>query len=213
MEIIFNLFERSTSLIADELVSALDALPGTLSLPDSFRTMFLKDTRSLLRKAYNWNCLIKVEILKYDFEVFVVEPSSLWNPMKMESFEKLQIPIHGGSKVISTVSLGLIASVSLDDARASLMERKARVIIDEWFSPNSRGGVMSVVPPTYSPAVISRAVPPSMPLDRLATRPQWLTTPEPPKTHSQPRLAPQNFASTPTGTKCGLIIFYLTDLC
>lgn len=157
-EVISNVLERSTSMITNELLLALDALPGNLVLSKSFA----RDLRSLLRKAYAWNHIIKVDILKYDFEVFIVEPSSSWDPVQMEPFERLRTPVRATSRVVSTVSLGLIGSVSLDGARASHVQRKAKVMVEEWFSSNLRGRLASVVPPTYPPTAMSRAAPPTM---------------------------------------------------
>ncbi|KAF8317138.1 hypothetical protein DL93DRAFT_2226499, partial [Clavulina sp. PMI_390] len=75
-----------SGVIVNELIAALQALPGELPLSKEFS----RELVALLRRAYNWNRLIKVEVLNYDFEVFVVEPSSLWEPVQMEPFERLK---------------------------------------------------------------------------------------------------------------------------
>ena len=69
---------------------------------------------------------MKVDILKYDFEPFIVEPYSHSDQLQMESFERLRSPMRANRKVISPVSLGLI-SVSLGGAQVSRVQRKARV--------------------------------------------------------------------------------------
>ena len=55
----------------------------------------------------------------------------------MESFERLRSPVRANRKVISPVSLGLI-SVSLGGAQVSRVQRKARVLVEEWFYYCSR---------------------------------------------------------------------------
>lgn len=189
-----DLFERSISLITEELVSALETLPGNLVLSKSFS----RELRALLRKAYNWNRIIKVDILKYDFEVFVVEPGSIWDPVQMEPFERMRTPIRAGSRVNSTVSLGLIGSVSLDGARASHVQRKAGVMVDEWFANNTRGRVMSAMPPTYPPAAVSRAGPATMSPPLPTTGKQLSTGSGPSTISSQPRGTPQMSINAPS---------------
>ena len=126
-----QLFQRIISTVTQELNFALRSLPGPTTFPDSFG----RELKTILKTAYNWNRTVKVDILKYDFEPFIVEPFSHWDQLQMKSFERLRSPVRPDRKVISSVSLGLIGSVSLGGARVSRVQRKARVLVEDcqWF--------------------------------------------------------------------------------
>jgi len=134
-----QLFQGIMSNIMHELNSALNPLPGPTTLPDSFGTQL----EAILKSAYKWNRTVKTDVLKYDFEPFIVEPFSDWDPLQMESFERLRSVVRSDRKVISSVSLGLIGSVSLGGARVSHVQQKARVLVEEWFYNSSRGRTAS----------------------------------------------------------------------
>jgi hypothetical protein len=80
-----QLFQAIISTTRHELISALESLSGPTTLPDSFSPKL----EAILKMAYKWNRTVKMDIVKYDFEPFVVEPFSDWNPLQMESFERL----------------------------------------------------------------------------------------------------------------------------
>ena len=150
-----QLFRRIISAVTQELNFALQSLPGATTFPDSFG----RELETILKTAYNWNRTVKVDILKYDFEPFIVEPFSHWDPLHMESFERLRSPVRADRKVISSVSLGLIGSVSLGGARVSHVQQKARVLVEEWFYNSSRARTASTgggaLPPRPKPPVPS----------------------------------------------------------
>ena len=123
-----QLFRGIISTVTQELNFALQSLPGATTFPDSFG----RELKTILKTAYNWNRTVKVDILKYDFEPFIVEPFSHWDQLQMKSFERLR-SVRADRKVISSVSLGLIGSVSLGGARVSRVQRKARVLVEDWF--------------------------------------------------------------------------------
>ena len=104
-----NLVRGFARAIIRELINALKPLVGQGSFPDSF----IPDLESILKTAYDWNRIVKKDTLKYDFEPYVVEPLANWDPVQMESFEQLQMAIRPNTKVISSISLGLVTSVSL----------------------------------------------------------------------------------------------------
>lgn len=120
---------------------SLDDLPGAFLLPKAFSSELFV----LVQSAYEWNRTIKVEILKCDFVPFFVEPQAQRDPMQMEPFEKPSSPIPGESYAVSCVSLGLIATVSLRTARASIVQRKAQVLLPECLT-DSRVRTPSVLP-------------------------------------------------------------------
>ena len=134
-----QLFQGIMSNIMHELNSALNPLPGPITLPDLFGAQL----ETILKSAYKWNRTVKTDVLKYDFEPFIVEPFSDWDPLQMESFERLRSAVRSDRKVISSVSLGLIGSVSLGGARVSHVQQKARVLVEEWFYNSSRGRTAS----------------------------------------------------------------------
>ena len=155
-----QLYQGIMSNIVHELNSALDPLPGPTTLPDSFGTQL----EAILKSAYKWNHTVKTDILKYDFEPFIVQPFSNWDPSQMESFERLRSAVRSDRKVISSVSLGLIGSVSLGGARVSRVQQTARVLVDEWFYNSLRGRTA-----TTGSAPQSRPKPPSTPSVRGST--------------------------------------------
>ena len=183
-----------TGTIVDELTKALEQLPGQTSFPDAL----VPGLGSILRDAYDWNRTVKKDILKYDFEPYVVEPFAAWDPTQMESFERLRRAILPNTKVISSVSLGLIGSVSLGGSRVSHVQRKARVLVEEWFLSAPRGRTMSAHPRSPSvPPVPS--IPPPVPGQRQPRvtdqprRGQEMTMPPPPAPPQPP--APQGGGS------------------
>lgn len=139
-----SLLQQIISAISQEFQIALDALPGDFVLSTSFTGR----VETIVNAAYDWNRVIKADILKYDFEPFVVEPSSDWNPVQMEPFERLRSSVRPDRKVISSVSLGLISSFSLPSGRVSYIERKAGVLVEEWFYNSLRGRTMSAATPS-----------------------------------------------------------------
>lgn len=162
-----QLFQRIISSILHELNSALDPLPGpptSTTLPDTF----VPQLEAILKTAYKWNRTVKIEILKYDFEPFVIEPFSPWDPLQMESFERLRSPVRPDRKVISSVSLGLIGSVSLGGARVSHVQQKARVLVDEWFY-NARGRTTSAGPSQSRPKQLASTPPPPLPTNKMTS--------------------------------------------
>ena len=86
-----------------------------------------------LRAAYAWNRTAKREAEKYACAPYLVRPGTRWDPSRMESFERLYVPVSHGSKIISPVSLGLIANVTHSGEYASHVQLKAHVLVEEWF--------------------------------------------------------------------------------
>lgn len=103
--------------------------------PPELRALFDRLSR-IIRKAYSWNSVIKGGVLKYDFEVFIFEAGVKWDPDRMEVFERVRGAVNPDIPIVSQVSLGLVASVSLGGMRVSHVQRKAGVLVDEWL----RGG-------------------------------------------------------------------------
>jgi hypothetical protein len=160
-----QLFQRIISSVLHEINSALDPLPGPTALPDSF----MPQLETILKTAYKWNRTVKIEILKYDFEPFVVEPFSAWDPLQMESFERLRTPVRPHRRVISSVSLGLIGSVSLGGARVSHVQQKARVLVEEWFYNTARGRTTSAGPAQSRPKPLTSVPPPPLPTNNMSS--------------------------------------------
>ena len=150
-DIFANLIPKFAETIIHELKKALEQLPDQLSFPDSF----LPGLDSILKDAYNWNRTVKKDILKYDFEPYVINPLSTWDPAQMESFERVRIPIQPQSKVISPVSLGLVGIVRLGNARVPRVHRKARVLLEGWFASGSGGRTMNTSPGSRSAMPVS----------------------------------------------------------
>jgi hypothetical protein len=125
-----NLIQGFARTIVGELTEALKQLAGQTSMPSSFIT----GLESILKTAYDWNRTVKRDILRYDFEPYVVEPLASWDPAQMEAFKRLRTALSSNTKVISSVSLGLVGSASFTGARVSHVQQKTRVLVEEWFS-------------------------------------------------------------------------------
>ncbi|KAF8317134.1 hypothetical protein DL93DRAFT_590383 [Clavulina sp. PMI_390] len=192
------LLDKISQSIVNDLITSLQDLPGELPLSKEFS----RELKSLLNRAYKWNRSIKVDVLKYDFEIFVVEPSSRWDPLQMEPFERLRTAIGAGARVVSPVALGIIGSVSLDGARVSHVQRKALVLVDEWFVGNARGRAISTVPPAYNPSrqQLATSYPPK-PISALPPAPAGTVTTQPRATPSMSMSPPKNTSSQPPPEK------------
>lgn len=127
-----------------QFISALQALPPPgESLPPTFTPRL----RSILEAAYEWNRVAKMDIVKYDFEPYIVDPLTPWDPERMECFERIRTSTRIGAPIVSPVSLGLIGSVALGGRRVSHIQQQAKVLVEEWFkdSAGSRARTVSAV--------------------------------------------------------------------
>lgn len=111
-------------------VSALQVLsPSGECTPPDFESLI----RAVLNSALDWNRTTKTEIIKYDLEPFICKPRVLWDPNRMESFERLKRAVGPRRLITSPVSFGLLGSVALVGSRVSHVQRKAQVLVEEWF--------------------------------------------------------------------------------
>ena len=125
-----TLFRDIARSIQEVWLDALDVLPGNLPpLPSAF----IAGMEIILNTAYEWNRVVKMEVVKYDFEPFVFAPLSPYDPAKMEPFEHLHLPVRAGGRIVSSVSLGLVASIAFGGERVSHVQHKAGVLGEEWF--------------------------------------------------------------------------------
>jgi len=146
------MFRRIISRTIQELHAALTPLPGSTALPDYFRPQL----EAILQRAYRWNRSTKTKILDYEFEPYAVKAFSQWNPLQMKPSSHPQSTIPPPRQVISSVSLGLICSVVRGDGRTSLVQRKARVVVEECFLDSLRPRTIS----TFTPrSVVPRNTP------------------------------------------------------
>ena len=124
------LFRDIASSIQEVWLDALHALPGDLPpLPSAF----IAGMEKILNMAYEWNRVAKMEVVKYDFEPFVFAPLSPYDPAKMEPFEHIHRSVQTGGRIVSSVSLGLVASIAFGGERVSHVQHKTGVLVEEWF--------------------------------------------------------------------------------
>jgi len=124
------IFRDIASSIQEAWLDALDALPGDFPpLPSPF----MAGMEIILNMAYEWNRVVKMEVVKYDFEPFVFAPLSPYDPAKMEPFEHLHRSVQTGGRIVSSVSLGLVASIAFGGERVSHVQHKTGVLVEEWF--------------------------------------------------------------------------------
>ena len=173
-DIFADLIRKLADTIIRELNKALEQLTEQVSFPGSF----LPGLDSILKDAYNWNRGVKKDILRYDFEPYVIDPLSTWDPAQMEPFECIGIPIRPNSKIISSVSLGLVGRISLGNARESHVQRKARVLLEEWFANDPKGRTMNSPPGPPSAALISRPTGPRV-TEQPRPTPPMIIIPQP----------------------------------
>lgn len=121
-------------------------------LPYDFESR-LKD---IIESAYKWNTLVKRDILKYDFEPFIIAPGSAWDVERMDSFERVDKIVS--KEVISTVVLGVVGRVALGGRCDSQVQLKAKVLVEEWFRtstsrPRTNFAIVSQAPTVSNPHV------------------------------------------------------------
>jgi len=183
-----SLIREFANTIIAELTKALEHLAGQTTLPNSF----VSGLETILKTAYDWNRVIKKDILKYDFEPYFVGSSAKWDPARMESFERLRIAIRPNTKVISSVSLGLVGSVSLGGARVSHVQRKARVLVEEWFQRSRTKSEHPKSPGAAQPARPDRPPVPSNTTRYISQQPGRISpmSPAAPPQARQPQAPP-----------------------
>lgn len=120
-----NKFIRSVTVAFKEVLLEI----SQEQLPDEFDSQL----RIVIKSAYEWNTLVKRDVLKYDFESFIVAPGSIWDPERTEPFEASRIRETVNPPIISIAGLGLIGSRALSGRRDSQVQLKAQVLVDEWF--------------------------------------------------------------------------------
>lgn len=124
-----ELFQHVAGRIVDDWQSALKALPGMYTLSP----LIHEGLNTLLHEAYEWNCAVKSDIIKYDFQPFAIEPGAKWDHERMEVFERIRRTVDSTKPIISQVSLGLNGTIALGGIRASHVQRKAGILVEEWF--------------------------------------------------------------------------------
>ena len=128
------MFRNISDSIQQAWLASLDPLSGSL---DALPTAFIADIEAILGNAYEWHRVVKVEVVKYDLEPFTVQPLSPYDPARMEPFEPVLAPVAYGQPIISSVSLGLVATTALEDRRVSRVQNKIKVLVEEWFFNHS----------------------------------------------------------------------------
>lgn len=153
-----GLFRDVATSIQRAWLDGLNALPGDLPpLPSAF----MAQIENILSTAYEWNRVVKMEVVKYDFEPFAFKPLSTYDPERMEPFE-LRRPVQAGGKIVSSVSLGLLGSIAMGGRRVSHVQHKARVLLEEWFS-NTKKKAIAQQPKATPPMRVSTPAGPSAP--------------------------------------------------
>ena len=129
------MFRNISDSIQQAWLASLDPLPGSL---DALPAAFIADIEAMLGNAYEWQRVVKVEVLKCDLEPFTIQPLSPYDPAQMELFERIRTPVENGRSIVSPVSLGLVVSIVNGGQRLSRFQSKAGVLVEEWLSPHPR---------------------------------------------------------------------------
>jgi hypothetical protein len=121
----------------------------------------------------------------------VVESLASWDPAQMESFERLRAAIGPNTRVICSVSLGLVGSVSLGGSRVSHVQRKARVLVEEWFFNSPRSRTKSTPQASQGSSSTPPVPVPPVPRQRVPSRAAaHVTTQQPSAIQAMSRAAP-----------------------
>ena len=96
---------------------------------------FREGLRTITRDAYTWNRTAKREVLEYDLVPFVFRPREKWDPKEMEAFARAGVIVEPGEEIVSSVSLGLKASVALATERLTHVQEKAIVLVEAYLAP------------------------------------------------------------------------------
>ena len=108
------MFRNISDSVQQAWLDSLNPLPGSL---DALPAAFIADIEAILGNAYDWRRVVKVEVAKYDLEPFTVQPLSPYDPDQMESFERMRTQVTYGQPIISSVSLGLVATTALEASK------------------------------------------------------------------------------------------------
>ena len=125
------MFRNISDSVQQAWLDSLDPLPGSL---DALPAAFIADIEAILGNAYEWHRVVKVEVAKYDLEPFTVQPLSPYDPAQMEPFERMRTQVAYGQPIVSSVSLGLVATTALEARRVSHVQFKTKVLVEEWLS-------------------------------------------------------------------------------
>lgn len=108
----------------------------------------MNDLANIVQAACERNQMIKADVGRCAFAPFLVEPSSVWDPdrMESESFERLRVPVQSGSQIISPISLGVLGSVTRDGgmSRSLYVQQKAQVLVNEPTNRKQRRAMKCV---------------------------------------------------------------------
>jgi len=135
--------------IQTEILGAMRGLGSVDEESPFFPSSFTTNLQQIVQSAYEWNRIIKQSIGKYAFTPFLVDPLTEWNLERMESFERLRrMQVPTGSKIIYPVSLGIMGSRSVGEDRPRILyvQRKAQVLVKEWFRKSSTPKLATALP-------------------------------------------------------------------
>ena len=136
-----TLFRSISDSVQQAWLASLDPLPGSL---DALPAAFIADIEAILGNAYEWRRVVKVEVAKYDLEPFTVQPLSPYDPHQMEPFERMRTQVAHGQPIVSSVSLGLVATTVLKAGRVSHVQFKTKVLVEEWLSKPSSASTLQM---------------------------------------------------------------------
>lgn len=171
-----RVLRRISDTIREALLRALDRLQRG-QLPVGFEERL----HPLLETAYQWNSVVKRDIVKYDYEPFIIEPGSVWDAEQMESFERVRKQVT--KPIVCTVTLGLIGGSAVWNRRGhgSHVQLKANVLVQEWFWKTA-------LRPQQAPKV-ANLPPPNTFKEQMKPLPRMTIGVEPP---AQPQILPRN---------------------
>lgn len=121
--------DRIANSITEAFREALSEI-NQVRLPDEFDSRL----QIIIKNAYRWNTFVKRDVLKYEFESFIISPGSEWNEGRMEPFEAARVRGTVKGPVISTTTLGLIGRAARGGENISRVQLKAKVLVKEWFA-------------------------------------------------------------------------------
>jgi hypothetical protein len=177
-EIKDSILKRVLQNIVERIEERLLCLPGELALPDAFREQVF----DLISRAYDWNIVVKRDVLDYDLVTLVPWPGSAWDEQCMESFERIDMKsLPSDIPIISPASIGLWAKYARGNKLPpqSHVQGKARVLLipglvnrpEEGFLA-ARGDRADVARTPQASAVDLNTPLPALPEDASAQTPE-----------------------------------------
>lgn len=199
-----TLLQETLGGIITRIEDRLFLLPGDCPVPQEWAF----ELSAILARVYDWNVVVKRDVLDYDLIAYVPEPGALWDAGAMEPFEPMRnTTFPPNMLIISPTSIGLRARAALGAMKdpVNAVQEKVKVFVEPQgrVGAAALGQTVALVPPPSdssarrtpqrSGAIIRSPSPRSGPID--VSHP---STPIPSAANPNPKVVPSSSNSAST---------------